>query len=138
ELHLPTSIEMGSGRYEFHVFTDGAELLNSMMDSGYIETQLEALVRKKIEGVQEEKLGVLVHPSPIFPSELKSRNVKGKALVSVRITRLGYVIEASVKSATDPGFGQSALVAVRQWQFLPPIKNGVPAGAAFEIPFNFN
>ena len=47
EIHLPTSINMGSGHYEFHVFTDGAELLNSMMDSTYIENQLEALARNK-------------------------------------------------------------------------------------------
>lgn len=138
EIHVPTSVEMGPGNYQFHVFTDGAELLNSMMDSMYIQNQLEALVRRKIDGVQEEALGVLVHPSPIFPSALKNKNAKGKVMISVRITRFGYVVDASVKSATGPAFGQAALVAVRQWQFLPPIKNGVPSGLAFDVPVNFN
>jgi TonB family protein len=135
---MPTSFDMGSGRYQFHVFSDGAELLNTMMDSGFIQAQLEALVRKKIEGVQNEKLGVLLHPSPIFPADLKKKNVKGSAVVTVRINQLGYVIEASVKSATEAAFGEAALVAVRQWQFLPPIKDGRPSGLSFDVPINFN
>jgi TonB family protein len=137
-LHLPTSVDLGSGQYDVHVFSDGAEVLNSTMNSDYIEAKLEAMVRTRTEGVQNEALSAWVHPSPLYPPDLKKRRVKGSAVISVRITNRGYVIEASVKSATDLAFGQAALVAVRQWQFLPPIKDGVPMAAKADIPFNFN
>jgi TonB family protein len=137
-LNLPTSVDLGSGNYDVHVFSDGAELLNSMMNSDYIEAKLEAMVRTRTEGVQNEVLSAWVHPSPLYPPDLKSRKVKGSAVISVRITNRGYVIEASVKSATDVAFGQAALVAVRQWQFLPEIKDGVPKAAKVDIPFTFN
>ncbi len=77
-------------------------------------------------------------PAPIYPADLKKKKVKGQAVISVNITKTGFVLDAALKSATDPAFGQAALVAVRQWWFLPPVRDDVPSGAKADIPINFN
>ncbi len=135
---LPSSLDLGSVHYLVHVFSDGAELLNSSMDLGYINGWYESMMRKRIEGVANRSLGVMVHPSPIYPAVLKKKRIKGSAVVSVRITNTGFVVDASLKSATDPAFGQAALVAVRQWWFLPPVKDGIATGTKADIPISFN
>jgi TonB family protein len=135
---LPSSVDLGASRYFVHVFSNGAEVLNSTMDLGYINAWYESMMRKRIEGVTNQALGVMVHPSPIYPPALKKRGIKGKAVISVNVTSTGFVLDAALKSATDPAFGQAALVAVRQWWFLPPIKDGVPSGTRADIPINFN
>ncbi len=135
---LPSSVDLGASRYYTHVFSNGAELLNSTMSLDYINGWYEGMMRKRIEGVTHQALGVMVHPAPIYPADLKKKKVKGQAVISVNITKTGFVLDAALKSATDPAFGQAALVAVRQWWFLPPVRDGVPSGAKADIPINFN
>jgi TonB family protein len=47
------------------------------------------------------------------------------------------VLDPQVKEASDPAFGESAVVAARQWRFLPRVKNGRAVETQVDMPFDF-
>jgi TonB family protein len=58
--------------------------------------------------------------------------------VDLRIDRRGHVLDAKVASASDPAFGAAALDAVRQWRFVPEVRNGRAVPSDVTLPFVFN
>ena len=68
---------------------------------------------------------------------LRKAGVKGKAVVTVRITPQGTVRDPVVESASDPAFGEAALAAVRQWRFIPRVEDGRAVEARVNMPFVF-
>jgi TonB family protein len=63
--------------------------------------------------------------------------VSGSATIHFTISPNGRVQEPSVKTATSPEFGEAALVAARQWRFLPKVEHGRAVATAAEMPFAF-
>ena len=134
---VPMAEEMGSGKFQLHVFTEGREVFNSLQPWEFREGALNQMVLKRIEGVKDALPQPLVGPVPEFPAALRKKKVKGEAVVAIRITRLGVVADPEVVQATDPAFGEAALVAVRQWRFLPRVKGGQAVEAHVNVPFQF-
>jgi TonB family protein len=134
---VPLAEELGSGKFQLHVFTEGREVFNSLQPWEFREGVLNQMVRKRLEGVKEARPEPLVGPVPEYPEALRKKKVKGEAVVAVRITRTGVVADPEVVRATDPAFGEAALVAVRQWRFLPQVKAGQPVETHVNIPFHF-
>jgi TonB family protein len=143
--HVPRSVEMlvpltsslGPGQYHVHVFSQGAELFHSEMPFDYIEGQLDIMVAKRVEGKPDGPPQPFIGPAPEYPEKLRRQKVKGNATVRLEITPTGRVRNPTLKSASAPEFGEAALVAARQWRFLPAIKNGVPTAKAVQMPFLF-
>lgn len=134
---VPLAEELGSGKFELHVFTEGREVFNSMQPWDYRERMLTQMVMKRIEGVKAAAPQPLIGPDPEFPEALRKKKVRGEAVVAIRITRQGVVADPEVVSATDPAFGEAALVAVRQWRFLPRVQEGRPVETKVNVPFVF-
>jgi TonB family protein len=134
---VPLAEELGSGSYQLHVFTQGREVFNSLQPWEFREGVLNQMVMKRIEGVQDAPPQPFVGPVPEYPPALRKKRVKGEAVVAVRITHLGVVADPEVVEASDPAFGQAALVAVRQWRFLPQVKGGRPVEINVRVPFGF-
>ncbi|WP_053106449.1 energy transducer TonB [Thiopseudomonas alkaliphila] len=76
--------------------------------------------------------------SPVYPASAKRKNQQGQVLVEVRLTAQGQqqelrIIQSSGVSSLD----QAALNAVRGWQFLPELRQGLPVASRVQVPVNF-
>ncbi len=134
---VPMSFPLGAGMYSYHVFVDGVETLHSGIPYEQRETALDRMVAKRVASAKDGAPQLFVGPEPEYPDSLRKAGVKGQAIIAVRITAAGRVIDPAVKEATDPAFGEAALDAVRLWRFLPRVKNGRPVDSSAEIPFEF-
>lgn len=134
---VPVGEELGSGKFMLHVFVGGAEAFHSLQPFEYRERALDKMVRKRVAGKQEAMPEPFVGPVPEYPAKLLKARTKGDAVVTVRLTPTGVVVDPELKEASDPAFGETALVAVRQWRFLPRIKDGKPVESRVSIPFAF-
>ena len=137
-LTVPITEELGTGKFHLHVFTDGREVFNSQIPVAVIEGALDGMVAKRIVNVQEAMPKPLVGPAPEYPAKLRKAGIKGEAKVSFVISPHGRVLKAEIKSASDPAFGEAALAAIRQWRFLPKIKEGRAVETMATLPFVFS
>ena len=133
---LPEKI--GPGKYKLHIFDDGFEVFHSEQPWQLREGALNKMVLKRINGVKDSPPKPFVGPVPEYPKSLRKAGVKGEAIVAMRITRQGVVVDPTVDRATDPAFGEAALVAVRQWRFLPQVKGGRPVETTATLPIGFD
>ena len=134
---VPLAEELGAGKFQLHIFSGGREVFNSLQPLEYREGMLTQMVMKRIEGVKAAAPQALIGPEPQFPAALRQNKVNGEALVAIRISRLGVVTDPEVVRASDPAFGEAALVAVRQWRFLPRVVDGQPVETTVNVPFAF-
>jgi len=135
QVHMTRRLD--SGVYHLHLFSHGEEVLQSQIPLREREHALDRMVAERIKGVQVASPRLLFGPAPEYPPSLKSANIKGQAVISVRIGTNGAVYDPVVKSATAPAFGEQALDAVRLWRFVPTVKSDGPVETAALLPFNF-
>jgi TonB family protein len=134
---VPMDSAIGSGRYQVHLFSGGAEVLQSLVPFMESETALDRMVASRIKDVHNAAPKFFFGHAPEYPPELKKANLKGRAIVSVRIGPNGAVYDPIVKSATDPAFGEAALRAVKVWRFLPKVKDDYPMETKVDVPIVF-
>ena len=135
---VPMSGPIGSARYTVHVFSGGAEVLQSLLPFGESYAALNRMVASRIKGLHNAPPQLFFGPPPEYPPALRKANLKGQAVISARITANGEVMDPVVKSATDPAFGQAALDAVKQWRFLPRVKDDYPVETRADLPIVFS
>jgi TonB family protein len=133
----PMTHRLGSGIYHLHLFSHGEEVLQSQIPAGEREAALDKMVAERIEGIHAASPKLLFGPAPGYPASLKSANIGGQAVISLRIGTNGAVYNPVVKSATNPAFGEEALAAIRAWRFLPTVRNEAPVETEALIPFKF-
>jgi TonB family protein len=134
----PMNGPMGAANYNIHLFAGGAEVLQSMLSSGDTDRGLSRMVADRIKDVHNAPPQFFLGPRPEYPPALKKANLKGQAVVSVRIGAHGDVFDPAVKSATDPAFGAAALQAVKFWRFLPRVRDDYPVETKVDIPIVFS
>jgi TonB family protein len=137
DVNLVLMQAVDAGHFTMHVYSEGAEVFNSQQPWEYREGKLDQMVRKRIEGVKDASPQPFFGPAPEFPAALQKSGVKGRAVLSFRITKKGAVLDPVVESTTDPAFGEAALAAVRVWRFLPKVVDGVPVESKASVPFVF-
>jgi TonB family protein len=133
----PMNSEIGSGHYQIHLFAGGAEVMQSLLSSGESEMGMDRMVASRIKDVHNAGPKFFFGPAPEYPPELRKANLKGQAIVSVRIGANGAVFDPIVKSATNPAFGEAALQAVKSWRFLPRVKDDYPVEIKVDVPIVF-
>jgi TonB family protein len=132
-----TAYALGSGRFKLHLFADGFEVFHSDQSVLLRESALNKMVAKRIAGRTDTPPELFVGTPPEYPPQLEQAKVSGRAVVRVHIQPNGTVGESAVADATDPAFGEAAIAAVREWRFLPKIKDGRPVAASVNIPLDF-
>lgn len=137
EIVVRLSQRIGAGKYYLHLFSDGAEVFHSQLPFNLIERKLDEIVRNRIKGVTDAPPQPFVGPAPEYPAKLRRAKVYGTATIRFTIAPNGRVLDPVILSASDPQLGESALVAARQWRFLPKVKNGKPVAAPVNMPFTF-
>lgn len=73
---------------------------------------------------------------PMYPAVAQSARVSGAVTIEATIGPDGKVIDAKVVRS-NPLFDQAALDAVRQWEYLPTLLNGVPVPVLVTVTINF-
>jgi len=79
---------------------------------------------------------------PVYPPQARTRKIEGSVILSVLVSETGRVLDVLVMRGDqrDVGLNESAIAAVRQWQFTPAIKDGqrvrtwMPVAVSFKIP----
>ncbi|PTX91350.1 energy transducer TonB [Opitutus sp. ER46] len=137
-ISAPIGIPLGAGKYRIHLFTQGSELFHSAMPFGEVEGALDNLVRRQVVDVENALPEPYLGPAPDIPAGLRKSRVAAQAIIHFTVSPTGRVLNPTIKSATHPEFGETALAAARLWRFLPRVKEGVPVAAAVDMPFVFN
>lgn len=75
--------------------------------------------------------------SAVHPADLLAQGVDGEAKIIFTVDENGKVVNPTVRSATDPAFGEAALAAIQQWEFTPATVDGVPAAKRVAQVFTF-
>jgi protein TonB len=73
---------------------------------------------------------------PVYPGIARSARVAGVVVIEATIGPDGKVIDAKVVRSI-PLLDQAALDAVRQWEYTPPLRNGVPVPVIVTVTINF-
>jgi len=76
--------------------------------------------------------------APVFPKGVNPLALPGKAEITCLVDETGAVIQARVRSASQPEFGEAALTAALLWKFQPALKDGRPVSRNVAIPFVFH
>jgi TonB family protein len=137
EARVPMSSGLGDGKYKFHLFSGGLELMHSNIPPTVRDAALDRMTYNRLKGAPDGPPAPLIGPVPEYPKNLLKAKTKGRAVISLRIGANGRANDPVVKSATDPAFGESALVAVRLWRFLPRVVKGKPVATDVDLPFDF-
>jgi TonB family protein len=135
---VPMSEQMGNGKYRLHIYSQGVELLQSEIPFGVREAALNRMVAKRIKDVHSQAPKLFVAAAPEYPPSLKGANLQGQVMVAFRIGPNGEVYNPVVRSATNPAFGDAALEAVRDWRFLPAVKDDEAVGVDVVVPVIFD
>ena len=75
--------------------------------------------------------------TPLFPEEFKGKKVRGTATVLFYIDEEGNIRMPHVTEYSHESFGKTALLAVDQWKFKPPMVKGKPVSIQVRQVFNF-
>lgn len=92
-------------------------------------------------GSYSETYIILRAIQPRYPDHERERGIEGSVTVELLVNELGTVSDANVLELVGPmSFQNSALDAVRQFEFQPPIENGLPTPMwiKFLIKFRIN
>lgn len=137
EVRIPLGSPFGQGSYDLHLFAGGEEVLTSAQSLAERTAITDALVAKRISGVQDAPPQPFTGPPPVYPAKLLEAKTAGHAIVRLHILANGSVVEPVLLEATHPAFGEAAVATMRQWRFLPKVKAGQAVETDAEIPVDF-
>ena len=81
---------------------------------------------------------VLVAIRPSYPPAYARKGIQGAVLVDFDVDEYGFVMNAKVVDSPDPRLSDAAEAAVREWRFLPGIRDGRPAVSHMRVPLLFS
>ena len=136
-LRVPMNMANAAGHYDLYLFSGGRELFQSMMPFGAMESALNRMVHERIKDLRDSPTQPFVGPAPEYPPALFRKGIEGSATLSFAIDANGAVSDPKLVAASLPEFGEAAMAVIRQWRFLPTVKNGHPVPTRAEMPFNF-
>jgi TonB family protein len=74
---------------------------------------------------------------PLYSDEARRRGIEGRLVLRARIEPDGRVSEARVAKGLGFGLDQNALVALRQWRFIPGTRGGTAVASDVELEIEF-
>jgi len=85
----------------------------------------------------DERPKVIQQTSPAYPRALKDDGLTGQAEIEFVVSRDGRVLFPRIVSASHEDFGWAATVAVAQWRYQPPQKDGRNVEVRMTVPILF-
>jgi TonB family protein len=117
---------------------DGTEVIDSMRGGFSTAVKPQPVRPQPLRGgrdVNEAK--VLRRIEPVYTEEAKAAGAAGSVVVEVLIDRSGFVREATAVRGLGHGLTESALEAVRQWQFEASMQGHTPVEVLQEVTVEF-
>jgi TonB family protein len=74
---------------------------------------------------------------PLYPNEARKRGLDGTVVMQIALSETGEIKTATVKSASHDILGQATRLAVSEWKFTAPLRNGQPTALQIELPLTF-
>ena len=85
----------------------------------------------------DERPKIIQQVSPSYPRALKDDGITGQAEIEFIVSRDGRVLFPRIVSASYEDFGWAATVAVAQWRYEPPQKDGQNVEVRMTVPILF-
>ena len=111
-------------------------------DAAAAKENAQAAARAKAKAAAVRPGGRIMPPKkikdvpPVYPALAKSAHITGAVTIEATIGTDGKVVDATVVKSI-PMLDQAALDAVRQWEYLPSMLNGVPVPVLVTVTVNF-
>jgi TonB family protein len=117
---------------------DGQEL-NETMRGGFTTRTKPAPERAHPSraGRDVNEPAVVERVDAVYTEEAKAAGAAGTVVVEVLIDKSGFVQLAKVVKPMGYGLSESAVDAVKQWQFAPTVKGRVPVEVVHEVTVEF-
>ena len=96
----------------------------------------EAELRASSSGTQRPTMKVK-HVTAVYPQAARDAKIQGVVILEARVGVDGRVIDVNVLSSI-PELDQAAIDAVKQWEYVPLLVDGVPAPATFAVTVQFS
>jgi iron complex outermembrane recepter protein len=80
---------------------------------------------------------VLTHVDATYPPSALAERRHADVLLVVTVDVNGHVSHVDVAESGGPDLDEAAIVAVRQWTFVPAKRAGVPVASRIRVPFHF-
>ena len=135
---VPMGRFLGAGLFKLHLFTAGDEVFHSAQPVAYREGMLDQMIARRVATLRDSGPQPFFGLAPEYPEALRQAGRPGSAVVTMRLTPQGKVQDPRLDRASDPTFGEAALAAVRQWRFLPQVKNGQAIETRVSLPFAYD
>jgi TonB family protein len=75
---------------------------------------------------------------PLYSDLARSRRIEGVVTIGVHVDENGHLLAARVVKGLGSGLDQNALVALRQWRFVPGTRAGRPASMDADVDIEFS
>lgn len=99
--------------------------------------ELEAKIHELSQTVLRQEVIPVHRPAAFFPDKLAKIGRPGAATIHYNVAPSGVARDAVVVESSDPEFADAAERALRSWQFLPAIRDGIPVRTEVETTFRF-
>jgi TonB family protein len=97
-----------------------------------------AVVEKTFDKSEvDERAIILEKPEAEYTEAARSNNVRGKVVLKVRLTSLGFVVVDSVKAELPHGLTEKAAEAARRIKFEPARRGGLPVSQRATVEYVF-
>ncbi|WP_394826799.1 TonB family protein [Pendulispora albinea] len=80
---------------------------------------------------------VVTHVDAVYPASALKERKHGDVTLAVTVDVDGHVSKVDVLASDGPDLDEAATVAVRQWTFVPAMRNGKPVASRIRVPFHF-
>jgi TonB family protein len=77
------------------------------------------------------------HVTPVYPVAAREAKIAGLVVLEVRVGEDGRVADVQVRRSI-PELDRAALDAVKQWEYVPLLVDGVPTPTTFEVTVEFS
>jgi periplasmic protein TonB len=83
--------------------------------------------------------GMETNRAPIYPEIARRRGEEGRVMLRVDVSADGMPLDVSVAGTSGhPSLDSAALLAVRQWRFIPATQAGRSVAAVADVPIRFH
>jgi TonB family protein len=130
------TLHLQERNYTVHFFSGVREHATSEMDETDQKIALDHTDSAILARTENRPLKPLLRARPERPANVPD-DMPGAATVRCVVGYDGLIESAAVVSCSAPAFGDAALDAIRQWIFIPAIKNHVYVKTTVDIPLQF-
>src|SRR5580700_277397 len=78
---------------------------------------------------------VVSHVDAVYPPSSLKERLHADVVLTVTVDVDGHVSKVDVVESGGPDLDEAAIVAVRQWTFVPAQRGGAPVASRIKVPF---